>query len=75
MVNDYFLVRTTSFQPRGSLSDDELAGENIVGFRWWPPREIAGYQGSDLFAPRALATLLAALLADGVPAAPVALGL
>ena len=75
VINDYFLIRTASFQPRGSMSDDELARENIAGFRWWPPREIAGYRGSDLFSPRALATLLAALIADGVPTAPVALAL
>lgn len=75
VINDYFLVRTASFQPRGSLSDDELAGENIVGFHWWPPREIAGYRGSDLFSPRDLATPLAALITAGIPAAPVSLGL
>jgi 8-oxo-dGTP diphosphatase len=75
VIHDFFLVRTASFQPRGLMSDDELARENIDGFRWWPPREIAGYRGSDLFSPRALATLLPALIAGGVPAAPVALGL
>jgi 8-oxo-dGTP diphosphatase len=75
VVNDYFLVRTASFDPRGAMSDDELAAEYIVGFRWWRPADIAGYRGSDLFSPRDLATPLAALIADGAPATPVALGL
>jgi 8-oxo-dGTP diphosphatase len=35
VVNDYFLVRTASFIPRGAMSGDELAAENIDGFRWW----------------------------------------
>ncbi len=37
--------------------------------------EIADYRGSELFSPRDLATPLAALIADGVPARPVPLGL
>jgi 8-oxo-dGTP diphosphatase len=75
VVNDYFLVRTASFHPRGAMSDDELAAEYIDGFRWWHLSDIAGYRGSDLFSPRDLATPLAALIADGVPATPVSLGL
>lgn len=31
MINDYFLIRTTSFTPRGMMSDDELTAENITG--------------------------------------------
>lgn len=29
VVNDYFLVRTASFRPRGAMSDDELAAECV----------------------------------------------
>jgi len=75
VINDYFLVRTTSFEPRGAVSDDELAAEGVTGFRWWRLREIADYRGSELFSPRDLATPLAALIANGVPAQPVPLGL
>jgi 8-oxo-dGTP diphosphatase len=57
------------------MSDDELATENIDGFRWWSLPEVADYRGSELFSPRDLATPLAALIADGVPATPVPLGL
>lgn len=41
VINDYFVVRTASFQPWGSMSDDELAGEHMVGFRWWRLEDIA----------------------------------
>lgn len=71
--NDYFLVPTTSFAPRGELSGAALAAENIVGSRWWSLPEIAAYDGADLFSPRDLATPLAALLTAGPPDEPLAL--
>lgn len=54
IINDYFLVRTAAFKPRGTLSYDQLAAECISGLKWWPPHEIASYAGSDLFSPRDL---------------------
>ncbi|RSM72233.1 NUDIX hydrolase [Actinoplanes sp. ATCC 53533] len=75
VVNDYFLVRTGAFVPRGTLSDDELAAENISDVRWWPLPDIVAYRGPDLFGPRDLATRLTALVTHGVPAEPVPLGL
>ena len=75
VVNDYFLIRTTSFRPAGALSGGDLAAEGISGFHWWRCQDIAGYCGTGLFSPRDLATLLAALLANGIPDAPVLLGL
>ncbi|WP_326697865.1 NUDIX domain-containing protein [Streptomyces sp. NBC_01754] len=75
VVNDYFLVRTAEFTPRGTLSDEQLAAENISGVKWWRRSEVASYTGDDLFAPRDLATLLTALTTSGVPAGPVRLGL
>jgi 8-oxo-dGTP diphosphatase len=75
VVNDYFLVRTTRFDPRGALSDDELAVEHITGMRWWRHRDIAEYSGTDLFSPRDIATPLAALIAGDIPDTPVMLGL
>lgn len=75
VVNDYFLVRTARFDARGTFSDAELAAENITALKWWRPQEIAAYDGPDLFAPRGLATLLPALIASGVPAEPLPLGL
>jgi len=75
LVNDYYLVRTTRFDPRGALTDDDLAAEHISGMRWWRHADIATYSGSDLFSPRDIATPLAALLAGDVPPTPVVLGL
>ncbi|MET8149632.1 NUDIX hydrolase [Actinoplanes sp. NPDC049668] len=76
IVNDYFLVRTNHFRPRGELTDDQLAAqENLAGFRWWHLSEIAGHAGPELFSPRDLATPLAALLTAGAPDQPVQLGL
>lgn len=74
-MNDFFLVRTTAFTARGTMSDAELAAENVTGTRWWSLAEIAAYAGPDLFGPRELGTMLATLLRDGAPAAPVVLGL
>ena len=75
VINDYFLVRTDRFDPRGALSDDELAAENISGMRWWRLDEIADYRGSDLFSPRDLAIPLAAVIAGDIASSPVILGL
>ena len=75
VVNDYFLVRTSAFVPRGSMSEAELAAEHISDTRWWHPLDIAAHQGPDLFSPRDLATPLAALIRRGPPAVPVPLGL
>lgn len=51
VINDYYLVRTATFTPRGTLSDEQLAAENISGLKWWHPREVASYAGADLFSP------------------------
>ena len=75
MVNDYFLVRATRFDPRGALSEDELAAEHISAMGWWRHADIAAYGGTDLFSPRDIATPLAALIAGDIPRTPVTLGL
>jgi 8-oxo-dGTP pyrophosphatase MutT (NUDIX family) len=75
MVNDYFLVRATHFEPQGEFTDDQLATEHLAAFRWWQLPEITGYTGPDLFSPRDLATALTDLLTSGIPSDPVTLGL
>ena len=75
VVNDYFLVRTTRFEPRGALSDADLTAEHISEMRWWRHGEIAEYGGPDLFSPRDLAAPLAALIAGDLPGTPAMLGL
>jgi 8-oxo-dGTP pyrophosphatase MutT (NUDIX family) len=47
VANDYFLVRTAAFIPRGTMSDDELAAENITELRWWPLPDIIAHRGPD----------------------------
>ena len=75
IINDYFLVRASHFQPRGELPDDQLAAEHLAGFRWWHLSEIVSYVGPELFSPRDLATPLTALLTAGAPTRPIRLGL
>jgi ADP-ribose pyrophosphatase YjhB (NUDIX family) len=75
MVNDYFLIRATHFDPQGEFTDDQLAAEHIATFRWWQLSEITSYTGPDLFSPRDLATPLTDLLTSGIPSNPVTLGL
>jgi 8-oxo-dGTP diphosphatase len=74
-VSDYFLIRTPTFVPRGTMSDDELSAENISELRWWAMQDVADYRGPDLFGPPDLATQLSALVTHGVPATPIPLGL
>ena len=76
LINDYFLIRTSHFQPRGELTADQLAAaENLDAFRWWRLSEIVGYAGPELFSPRDLGTLLTALLTTETPGRPIHLGL
>jgi 8-oxo-dGTP diphosphatase len=73
LINDFFLLRVPAFTPRGSLTDEELAAENVTGLRWWTLADMVTYRGSDLFGPRRLAMLLATLLRDGLPRSPIEL--
>ena len=75
VINDFYLVRTEGFTPRGSMTDEQLAAENVAGFQWWTHPEMAGYGGPGVFAPRDLATALGSLLIDGPPDEPVTFGL
>ncbi|GIF75903.1 NUDIX hydrolase [Asanoa siamensis] len=76
IINDYFLVRVNHFEPRGDLTDDQLATEEKLGaFRWWRLSEIADHTGPELFSPRDLTTPLTSLLTAEAPDRPVHLGL
>ncbi len=75
VANEYFLVRTSAFKPRGALSDAELATENLEEMRWWSAADLANYRGSDFFSPRDLKQRFSTLLADGVPDEPTNLTL
>ncbi|MEU7895202.1 hypothetical protein AB0B45_20365 [Nonomuraea sp. NPDC049152] len=75
MINDYYLVRTASFVPRGSWTDAQLALENITRFRWWTVADIAAQRGDEVFSPRDLANRLGSLLVDGLPSGLIHMGL
>lgn len=75
IVNDYFLIRTTNFEPQGEFTNDQLAAEHVAAFRWWQLSEITNYAGPDLFSPRDLTAPLTDLLTSGIPSNPVTLGL
>lgn len=43
-----------SVRPRGAMSDDELAAENITELRWWRLQDLTDHEGPDLFSGAAL---------------------
>jgi len=61
----FYLLRTDSFAPAPALSEEQLRGEFVTGFRWWALEELA--QADAVFAPRGLPELLRSLVADGPP--------
>ncbi|MEV0390415.1 NUDIX domain-containing protein [Nonomuraea sp. NPDC050643] len=75
VINDYYLIRTRTFEPRGDWSDEQLAAEHITDIRWWTFAGIAAGSPGELFSPRALAGCLGSLLTEGVPDAPIHMGL
>ena len=70
-----FLVRTPVFTPAPTLTWDELLAERVHELRWWTAAELA-VAGADgvVFAPRRLPDLVAALLREGPPGAPIDVG-
>jgi ADP-ribose pyrophosphatase YjhB (NUDIX family) len=71
-VEDYFWVLSPPFVPRGDLTDEQLAAEHLVRLRWWTLDELRATD--EVLAPRDLAERFAALLRDGPPPAPLAIG-
>ena len=70
-----YLVRTSSFVPRPTMSWEQLMAEHVHELRWWSIEELleAGRQGVR-FAPRELPALVAAVVADGPPGTPLVIG-
>jgi ADP-ribose pyrophosphatase YjhB (NUDIX family) len=68
----YVLVRVDRFEPAPRFTAEELAAEYVTGVRWWTVEELAA--SGELFAPRRLPELVAALLRDGPPGEPVDVG-
>ena len=70
----FFLVRVRErFEPSPHIGPERLLAEGVREQRWWTIGEI---EASSLeFAPRRLAALVRALLADGPPAEPIDAGI
>jgi ADP-ribose pyrophosphatase YjhB (NUDIX family) len=68
----FALVRTPAFEPAPRFTSEQLAAEYVAGMRWWTPAELEA--SDELFAPRRLPELVAALLRDGPPGEPVDVG-
>ena len=71
-VERYALVRTDAFEPEPRFTTEQLEAEFVTGIRWWTQEELAA--STELFAPRRLPELVAALLRDGPPEEPVDVG-
>ena len=71
-VERFVLVRTHAFEPLPQFTVEQLAAEFVTGMRWWTLDELSASQ--ELFAPRRLPELVAALLRDGPPGEPVDVG-
>jgi 8-oxo-dGTP pyrophosphatase MutT (NUDIX family) len=71
-----YLVHVAAFEPRPSLTWEQLRAERVHELRWWTPAELAAATTADhlRFAPRRLPELVAALLADGAPDEPIDVG-
>ncbi len=68
----YVLVRTREFEPAPRFTTEQLAAEFVTGMRWWTLGELEA--SGELFAPRRLPDLVAALLRDGPPGEPFDVG-
>ena len=68
----YMLLRTHAFEPVPRFTPQELEAEYVTGLRWWTPAELAA--SDEVFAPRRLPELVAALLRDGPPEEPLDVG-
>jgi 8-oxo-dGTP pyrophosphatase MutT (NUDIX family) len=76
IVEDYFWLRTDAFEPRGDLTDEQLAAENMGELRWWSAADlVAGVDLGEHYSPRYLPTLFQDLLVSGPPTTPIDLGL
>jgi 8-oxo-dGTP pyrophosphatase MutT (NUDIX family) len=68
----YFWVPCARFEPSRAHIPTESEQREISDYRWWTLPDLA--RSSERFAPRHLAALLARLLAEGPPAAPIDVG-
>jgi hypothetical protein len=68
-----YLVRVASLEPRPELSWEALRGEGMTDVRWWTRDELS--RSREVFAPRRLPELVAAVLDGGAPAETLVVGI
>ena len=71
-VERYYLLRTPAFEPAPAFTVEQLASEYVTGHALVDAAELAASE--ELFAPRRLPELVAALLRDGPPGEPIDVG-
>ena len=69
----FYLVRAPAFEPHPQFSTQQLAAEFVTGIRWWAAEELN--RSDDLFAPRRLPALTAALIRGQLPSTPLDAGI
>ena len=67
-----YLVRVPPFEPAPRLTAEALAAEFVFELRWWSVEELASSGAG--FAPTSLPELVAALVREGAPSAPIDVG-
>jgi G:T/U-mismatch repair DNA glycosylase/ADP-ribose pyrophosphatase YjhB (NUDIX family) len=67
-----YLVRVPAFEPAPRLTAEALASEFVFELRWWPVAELPSSAAA--FAPASLPELVAAVVREGAPAAPIVVG-
>jgi len=68
----YHLVRAPAFEPRPTLSWEQLRAEYVTDIRWWTLTELD--ESGEPFAPTRLPALLRQLLEEGPPQVPLDVG-
>jgi 8-oxo-dGTP pyrophosphatase MutT (NUDIX family) len=69
-----YLVQSVAFEPRPTLTWEQLRAERVHELRWWTLDELAVPRDGIRFAPRRLPELLTELLAGGPPSEPIDVG-
>jgi ADP-ribose pyrophosphatase YjhB (NUDIX family) len=66
------LVRTAAFDPLPGLTWERLRAEHVHELRWWTLAELEAC--TEVFAPRALVSLVTEILRNGPPDVPFVIG-
>jgi 8-oxo-dGTP pyrophosphatase MutT (NUDIX family) len=73
----FYLAHVEAFEPRGSLTDEQLVAEGLVEIRWMTPAEVHTLpdetSGAPVFLRAGAAAFTARLVEHGHPDAPVEL--